>query len=271
MKFITTLLLFSLFQNVCLSQVIVPTTTEFTKEQTVKEITYPFKLGKTKVNVIMTFYGNNKDIVMINLHDNESTSVEAAKLILKETGGTLLRIENNNQRLIDFTLKRVNYQFDPNRMFTVQGTTATLKRYSQANAEAVQLVWKFGAFVLSKIPESSLLIALHNNTEGTYSTLSYLPDGEEAAEAALVNYNPEWDADDFFFTTSTSLFEALKNSGFNVILQNNVTATDDGSLSVLYGKRGKNYVNVEAEQGHVMEQEKMIRQLVNILAQKQAP
>lgn len=258
MKIISAFLLFTFIHVVGFGQI-----TESNKSISVKETFHSFKLGNKKVNVFITIYGDNKDVVMINLHDNERTSVEAAKIVLLETGGTLLRIENKNQRLIDFNYKKSTFQFDPNRIFTKAGSTASLDKYGQSTPAAISLVSKFGEFIFTLIPKSGLLIALHNNTDSTYSSLSYLPGAEYAIEASAIHVNKQMDIDDFFFTTSDSLFAKLKLENVNVILQNNVAATDDGSLSVLYGIRNKKYVNVEAEQGHVNEQEKMIRLLIH--------
>ena len=258
MKFITALLLFSFSFTHSFSQIVETSVTD----QTVKETICPYKLGNKTIEVIITQYGNNPDIVMINLHDNERTSVEAAKSVLKETGGTLIRIKNDSLRLIDYVFKKVKYQFDPNRIFTEKGTQETLKRYSKADAAAVKQVSRFGRFIFSKIPETHLLIALHNNSDSNYSLLSYLPSGEDAKEASLVYYNIEMDSDDFFFTTSMPLFEKLKQINLNIILQNNANATDDGSLSVLYGQQNKNYVNVEAQHSHLNEQSIMIKKLI---------
>ncbi len=260
MKIISSILLFTLIYLTGFCQIY-----ENNKSIPIKETIHPFKLGNKKVHVILTTYGNNKDVVMINLHDNERTSVEAAKIVLLETGGTLIRIENDNKRLIDFIFKKSKFQFDPNRIFTKAGTTATLNKYSVSTPASVSLVSKFGEFIYKLIPASTLLIALHNNTDSTYSSLSYLPGAEYGIEASAVHINKQMDIDDFFFTTSDSLFTKLKLENNNVILQNNSAATDDGSLSVLYGIWNKKYVNVEAEKGHVNEQEKMIRLLLHAI------
>ena len=50
------------------------------------------------------------------------------------------------------------------------------------------------------------------------------------------------------------MFKRIKKQGFNVILQNSVNATDDGSLSIYYGKKDLVYVNIETEKGHLDEQ-----------------
>jgi hypothetical protein len=54
----------------------------------------------------------------------------------------------------------------------------------------------------------------------------------------------------------------LKFHGFNVVRQNSKKAKDDGSLSIYYGQKGKTYVNVEAENGSIPEQTRMLQILL---------
>jgi hypothetical protein len=49
--------------------------------------------------------------------------------------------------------------------------------------------------------------------------------------------------------------------GYNVVLQNNTTVEDDGSLSVYCGKNRISYINFESESGHFEEQIKMITEI----------
>src|SRR5690606_27170642 len=94
---------------------------------------------------------------------------------------------------------------------------------------------------------------------------SYLPGATYAADAEAVHLAPTEDADDFFFVTDRPLYDALARAGFNVVLQNNATVTDDGSLSVLAARRGQRYVNVEAQHGHTAQQRRMVEALVRVL------
>ena len=105
-----------------------------------------------------------------------------------------------------------------------------------------------------RIARIEAVVALHNNTEDRYSLTSYLPQGSEAASAARVSVGPGVDRDDFVFTTDAQLFEILKGSNDNVVLQA-AGAPDDGSLSVALA--GHSYANVEAEHGHREAQRRM--------------
>lgn len=238
-----------------------------TRSFTATEQTFVYRLGDREVAVKRYEYGTNGNLVMINLHHNESTSVEAARKVLAETGGILLLIENNNERLITFSRKGKTYKFDPNRMFTRRGIKASVRRQSARYSGAAMRAGKrFGKFVLKQITGNpATLIALHNNDEGRLSILSYMKDGIYQKDAADVHQNGEHDPDNFFLTTDAGLFAQLRDAGFNIVLQNNRHATDDGSLSIYYGRRGMHYVNVEAELGKVADQHIMLNALITLI------
>src|SRR5687767_13479907 len=90
------------------------------------EKTWYFRLGNKRIPVKITDYGKSPGIVLLSVHDDETTSVKAAENVLENTGGILVRISNNNNRLISFTLKGKKYRFDPNRMFTRTGIRQNL-------------------------------------------------------------------------------------------------------------------------------------------------
>lgn len=231
-----------------------------------KKTSYEFLLGETRKQVLVHEYGNRNDIVMLNLHDDETTSVDAAKRVLEKSGGILISIENKRERLVSFEKNSRQYRFDPNRMFTKKGAAASLEKNStHSSVEIVETVLGFGQFILDKIPKAAVtLVALHNNDEGRLSINSYYPGGENAMDVEEASRKKGQDPDNFFFTTDSSLYRQLK-AGYNTVLQQNDKARDDGSLSVYYGQRNKSYVNVEAEHGQTREQEEMIRQLVSLL------
>jgi hypothetical protein len=158
------------------------------------------------------------------------------------------------------------YKFDPNRIFTSLGIKKTLDRYSQAAPAAVQAVQSFSNSLIfdGKLEEASLIVTLHNNGEGEYSAKSYLPEGEYATDAKAVHIQEETDPDNFFFVTEEKLFQLFKSAGHNVVLQDNATVTDDGSLSVWAGNGGIPYINVEAQHGHLAEQVEMILEVYRI-------
>ncbi|WP_126970617.1 hypothetical protein [Gynurincola endophyticus] len=223
-------------------------------------------VGKTLVRIETKKFGNNP-VYAVNLHGNESTSVEAAEKVFAETGGTIIKIVNPEKRNLGFLFKGDSIFVDPNRIYTRKGIRATLQSLNtKFKAGTVREVKDLGKYIISKIPVTgAAVIALHNNTDGNLSILSYMEGGTYARDAAE-NYQGTNDPDDFFVTTSKAIFDQLKALEHNVTLQDNKKVKNDGSMSVYYGKKGIAYVNVEAEHGHLNEQVKMIRDLLQILS-----
>ena len=225
-----------------------------------------YKLGGSTLPIKVHQFGDRKDIVFINLHDNETTSVNAATKILEEEGGQLIEIENNEQRMIQFRSGRSVYTFDPNRIFSKEGLTKSLKESGKISPNAIKEVGLLAKRILELLPEKPLcIIALHNNTPDFFSSLSFAAGNDRNKDARKVYINPDEDADDFFFTTDAYLYEELANKKFNIILQDNMNCSDDGSLSVYCGKKNIRYVNCETEHGKTDQYYKMMTALVTVL------
>ena len=241
-----------------------PENAESTKFEPVETRSY-YKLGNRNIALCVEKFGHGGP-VMLNVHDDEYTSVQAARMVLEESGGQLIRIENGQERLISFEWSGRTYKFDPNRIFTRNGIRKNLlKLNNAAPAPVVNMIQGLAKFVLQRIPShNKVLIALHNNDDEDLSIESYKARGEEVANAKFVSHRASMDKDDFILTTSLNLYNQLKNR-FNTVLQHNARVVDDGSLSVLYGRRGKGYVNVEAELGHLHEQTEMLRTVTGII------
>jgi hypothetical protein len=229
----------------------------------ITEQTILYKLADNIVPIKIQQYGNRNDIVFINLHDDEATSVEATKKILEEQGGLLIEVENNTQRNIRFRLGNYNYRVDPNRIFSKEGIAKSLKELGRTSPGAEAEVEKFGQRIIQLIPpDARLVIALHNNSPELFSAKEYAPGQKRSIETRKIYLNPDEDADDFFLTTDNSLYEKLSEKGFNTILQDNKNCTEDGSLSVYCGKNRINYVNCETEHGKFQQYYQMIRALL---------
>ena len=228
------------------------------------------QVGDRRIAVKTFRYGAAGKNVIVNLHHNETTALDAAHNVLCVSGGVLVHIENDNDRIISFRQGNRIFRFDPNRIFTDAGIRKTLAKLSErVTPAAIQAVKKFAAYLKSKFPLSAtVVIAVHNNEDGDLSVDSYAKNGNLNREAAQVHVEEKHDADNFFLTTDHSFFRKLKSADFNVILQHNKRATDDGSLSVYFGLKKKKYVNVEAEFGQLAIQEEMISVLLNTVRKK---
>lgn len=206
-------------------------------------------------------------LVVINVHDDENTSVEAALAALARVPARITELRHTGARNLTIRRGAETFVVDPNRMFTDAGAELSLTRLSRMDASMLHAVRTFAdtLLALAGAADAQTVVTLHNNTEANYSARSYLPGAEYAADAAAVHLAPGGDADDFFFVTDRPLYDALAAEGFNVVLQHPDTVTDDGSLSVLAARRGQRYVNVEAQHGHAAEQRRMIEALVRVL------
>ncbi len=225
-----------------------------------------FRLGNKTVPVKIISYGQKTDWVFINLHDDETSSVDAATQLLQATGGILIKLENQQHRNITFRLAKRAYSFDPNRIFTRKGIINTVLKHGRYSKPAVDEIEKLGKRILQLVPATATcIIALHNNREGQYSAASYRAGAYKTTDARKVYLNPQQDTDDLFFTTDDVLYEALANKGYNTILQDNQNCVDDGSLSVYYGKKKVRYVNCETERGKTEKYLQMITDLSNVL------
>lgn len=225
-----------------------------------------YNLGERTLPVRIWQYGPENGIACINLHDNERTSLQAARFSLELRGGTLIKIENNGQRVIRFKLRGVVYAFDPNRIFSRTGIEQTLKENGRTSPQAIEEVEKFAARLLEMLPSDlTCVIALHNNTEGAYSVKSYLPGGERQKDAKEVYANSKQDPDDIVFTTDEELYRKMAAHGYNSIWQHNSLAKKDGSLSVYCGELNRRYVNIETQHGKITQYAEMLEKLLTLL------
>ena len=233
---------------------------------TITEKTIFYDLAGNIVPIKIQQYGEKTDRVFINLHDDEITSVDAAKRVLEEYGGLLIEVENNAQRNIRFKLDRHFYKVDPNRIFSEEGIRKSLEQLGRTSDKAIDEVEKLGQRLIQLIPEEAkCIIALHNNTPDLFSVVEYAPGNGRSADCKKVYISAEKDADDFFLTTDNDLYEELAGKGFNTILQDNKNCTEDGSLSVYCGKKSIRYVNCETEHGKVEQYYKMVKVLLAAL------
>lgn len=198
---------------------------------------------------------------MINVHDDENTSVEAGKVSLNVDGGRIIELVHTGERLITFRLDGQTYQFDPNRIFSDAGIVATLKKHSTYSEAAHAEIKKFATQYLERFAfdKEPFIIALHNTSDTIFSVLTFAPGGTAASDAAEVHVNPNRSRFDFFYVTDKRFYDYLKARDYNVVLQNNAQVSDDGSLSVYFSQKGIPYINVEADVHHLENQIEMVK------------
>ncbi len=220
--------------------------------------TKDLKIGNTTVSIQTTDYGSTKAI-FINVHSNETTSVEATTDYLQDKSGTLIELKHDTTRLISFEFKGRMIQFDPNRIFTKKGRVTNLRLLNgKTPAGTEDEVDDFAEEVIDKIKKARIIIAVHNNTDGR-------PLSVNSFKEKYVNR--DMDADDFILTTEKKIFDQLKKKKINAVLQTVKTSTDDGSLAIYCSKKKIPYINIEAQEGHKTEQLKMLNALTEIINQ----
>ena len=219
-----------------------------------------FTLGDTQVSAIV-HQNQSGWPTMLNVHEDEQTSVKAGKASVQQHGGRLIELSHTGVRLITFSLDKQMFAFDPNRIFSDGGIVATLNKHSTYSEAAHMEIKSFAIqyvkrFSLEKEP---VIIALHNTIDGIFSVESFVPGAELGAEAAAVHVDRDRSKFDFFYVTERRFHDYLKARKFNVVLQDNEQATDDGSLSVYFAQRKIPYINIEAEMNHLDNQIEMVQ------------
>jgi hypothetical protein len=191
---------------------------------------------------VINNHNNNKHYIW--LHGNEQTARRVLLNHINKNPGKVFLIQSN-QRLI-----RINgYALDPNRIFPNTGVRETLKKYNphikdEKINKIVGLIQQQRDIFLKKIlpPQKGILIALHNN-QLNYSIL------HEKKNSLKTSIKRNQSPHNFFLCTSEKDFNILKNSQYNVALQNHIKAIDDGSLSQLMARKKRRYINIETRLG----------------------
>lgn len=220
----------------------------------------PVMLGETVVTIVKSVTERWAEwsesdcpvpIRMLNLHQNEITSVRAATMLLGQEpcGGSIVFIDHSQppQRNVVFKLANASYDFDPNRIFTQRGREITLG----ASGAPEQAVAAFVAKLLQiyEWDTTTHVITLHN-TGGTYGANSYLPGGSYASEASRVVI--QGGSSTFLFLTRAATYDCMLASKalVSLVLQspdivNNVVEANEGSLSLFAETQKKDYINSE--------------------------
>lgn len=207
---------------------------------TTEEITS--HLGGTKLKIVISTgrgHLNKKNIVFVNVHDDENIAVDAALNVMKKLGGKLVEIRTEQ------TGRYLSFPVDPNRIFSDGGIEDHL---------FVSKVRSFADAFLDCIGTPGGIIAVHNNKYRPKTRMGLTMEecfrGNPGAIGDIYHApcrkGREYEKSDFFLVTERPLFEEIKKKYFyNVVLQDTEKVRDDGSLSVYYAKRGIPYINVE--------------------------
>ena len=114
----------------------------------------PFPLGDGEVCAVVHEKIRARP-TMLNVHDDEDTSVAAGLADIAQHSGRVIELAHSGERLITFTVGGQKYSFDPNRIFSDAGITATLKKHSVYSAAAHAEIKSFCAGPISGILNST--------------------------------------------------------------------------------------------------------------------
>lgn len=224
-------------------------------------------VGATRVRVVVVdVKASGKHApVYFHPHENEHSSAVLSRHALQQTGGRLVEIRSEGDRLITFKLKSDTYSFDPNRMFTDIGLQHSLNHFGPFSEPAFEAAKVLRNAVLNLLGKGKTpIIAVHNNTEDGISVFSYRPGAALEQQAAQIAVNPKEKPHSFFLVLDENLFQRLRHAGFNTVLQA-AKPPDDGSLAVFCQQHHWPYINVEASESDMKQQERMLMFLPSVI------
>jgi hypothetical protein len=187
------------------------------------------------------------------IHGDETTARDVLKAHLRLFHGRALLVDNPTRLIENGVLK-----FDPNRMFSEVGLERNLVKLNPEASESERrrihrMVAKDRERLLQALtpPSGGLLTVVHNNSRG-YSVKDEIENSNDVSVPAPGEPN------EFMLSTNVDDFSLLRQSPFNVVLQNQPKGDEDGSLSRLAAARKIRYVNIEAAMGRDTAQRAML-------------
>ena len=224
------------------------------------------RLCDSTVTLVVEEFGQGGPC-FINLHENEQTSVAAARAVLRTSTGRLVRLCSRGRRQVVFWDGVRPHAFDPNRIFSDAGLHQTLWQFASLTDAAFEAVRTLRTQLLELlvVPNGVPVVALHNNRGCGYTVLEYGVGERYAGDCAARFVGNAAAPEDFLVVTHASWFERLREQAFNVVLQS-PTAHDDGSLSIWFQRSGRVYINVEARHGRLAAQQQMLSAVAEMAA-----
>lgn len=225
-------------------------------------------VGETRVRILVAEVKakGHSGFIYFHPHENEHGSAVVTRHVIRAEGGRLVEIRSQGERLITFKLKGTTYSFDPNRMFTDAGLDSSLAHFAPISEAPLDCARNLRKAVLNLLGDGKTpIVAVHNNGEDRLSALSYRKGGPLQAQASKVALNPNERPHNFFLVLDQVVFSRLHHAGFNTVLQA-PNAPDDGSLSIFCQQNHWPYVNVEAAENDMNQQQRMLEALPAVMA-----
>ncbi len=269
--------------------------------------------GIDGVQVIVTELPGNPrpDLLYFLPHQDERIAREAAYQLLPETGGKIVEIRQPGviaQKSGPCRNLLLNGTWlDPNQMFTSGGVVYSINKILTRHPESprppdlfqfVSAAGTVSALALNALGIGGTntvligtqvtpltVIALHNNTPGSFTIQSYAPGGSYGEDAGAPPFStPSMDPDDFVLVTRREDFEKLRALGVNTVFEN--IQRDNGGLSLIAHQQGLQYFNVEVQHrynrpdtctnapksysGHLEQQKALVRLILSQVAVNEA-
>lgn len=224
-------------------------------------------VGETRVRILVAQVSKGPGgFIYFHPHENEHGSAVVTRHAVREFGGRLIEIRSQGDRFITFRLRGKTYSFDPNRMFTDAGLESSLAHFAPMGEAVFECARHLRQAVIKQLGDGKRpIVAVHNNGEDRINALSYRKGGPLQAQAAKVALNPKERPHNFFLVLDEQLFSRLHHAGFNTVLQS-PNAPDDGSLCVFCQQNHWPYVNVEAAESDMNQQQRMLAALPAAMA-----
>ncbi len=210
------------------------------------------------IKLVKYSYGK-PDVNFLAIHDNEDTGIKAAFEYIRFSGGSVVDSQYGDVRNYKFQYEGVEYQLDPNRIYSAYGIMAGLEQYGSTNGDVIADLGVAANMILKFYNPGKLdyVFTLHNNTDGGFGITSYLKGYELELVADSLHINFSMDPDDLILVTDLKLYNEIKKQDVNVVLQSK-DAADDGSLSIYAMVNKIPYINVEVQHGHLLENLQLI-------------
>lgn len=224
------------------------------------------KLNNLNINLVKYSFGKPK-INFLAIHDDEDTGIRAALEYIRFSGGTLIDSQYGDTRNFKFNHRGINFQTDPNSIYSYEGIVLGLEKYGNIDSDEVVEQLQATAQTILKYYDADkqgYMFTLHNNGDGGFGINSYLKGNPLEKTADSVYVNSDMDPDDLILVTELDLFNNFKKQKVNVVLQSE-GGPEDGSLSVYAMYKKIPYINVEVQHGHDYEHLRLIEIAIKVL------
>ena len=237
-------------------------------ETTVETVDHAVQIGESTVT--LREFRNGDGPTFLRVHHNEVDAGDVGKKIVTEGGGRFIDLVHPGGRSVSFTLDGAKFWFDPNRIFTKEGIVRTVHG-QRKDTRVLDAVQAFADRILVLCGNPPVLVALHNNSGGTFGLHSYLPGGTDYLGAGKsYAHLGEGGVNNFLIVTTMDLFTTFANRKVSVAYQVPAYDKNDGSLSYRFGKDGKAYINVEVLLGRRELQMQIVRGIHKMLTEPTA-